>query len=252
MRKRIQKLLYDDDSIYGRLMSIVIVVSLLPLCVKNQSMVLSILEYACVAIFLVDYVMRWITADFLLGKGKASFVLYPFTPMALIDLLSMLPTFISINSAWRAIRILRLFRALRAFRLIRYSKSIDTVARVFTKQRDPLVVVTGLAAAYIVVSALVIFNVEPDTFESYFDALYWAVVSLTTVGYGDLFPTTDIGRAVAMISALMGIAVIALPSGIITAGLMEEINARQAHKREAQASSPSSSEHSGGEQGPRK
>ena len=74
------------------------------------------------------------------------------------------------------------------------------------------------------ISALVIFNVEPESFNSFFDAIYWATVSLTTMGYGDIYPVTTIGRIVTMVSSVFGIAIIALPSGIITAGYMDEIN----------------------------
>ncbi|MBR5950787.1 MAG: two pore domain potassium channel family protein, partial [Actinomycetaceae bacterium] len=71
---------------------------------------------------------------------------------------------------------------------------------------------------------LVIFNVEPETFPSFFDAIYWSVISLTTVGYGDLYPSSDIGRVVAMLSSFAGIAIVALPASIITAGLLEEFS----------------------------
>ena len=108
-------------------------------------------------------------------------------------------------------------------KLIRYSKSASAIAAVFEKQREALLAVLCLAIGYILVSALVIFNVEPDTFNTFFDAVYWAVVSLTTVGYGDLYPSSDVGRTIAMISSLMGVAVVALPSGIITAGMLDEL-----------------------------
>lgn len=70
---------------------------------------------------------------------------------------------------------------------------------------------------YIIISAIVIFNVEPDSFENFFDAVYWSTVSLTTVGYGDIYPVTALGRTVAMISSFFGIAIVALPAGIVTA-----------------------------------
>lgn len=73
------------------------------------------------------------------------------------------------------------------------------------------------------ISALIVFNVEPDSFNTFFDAIYWATVSLTTVGYGDIYPVSVAGRVVTMISSVFGIAIIALPSGIITAGYMDEI-----------------------------
>ena len=81
-----------------------------------------------------------------------------------------------------------------------------------------------MAFSYILISALVIFNVEPDSFESFFDAIYWATISLTTVGYGDIYPVTNAGRIITMISSILGIAIVALPAGIITAGYLNEIN----------------------------
>ena len=71
---------------------------------------------------------------------------------------------------------------------------------------------------------MIMFQVEPESFKTFFDAIYWAVVTLTTVGYGDLYPVSDIGRVVSMISSVMGIAIVALPTGIITAGYMSELN----------------------------
>ncbi|MEZ7632704.1 ion transporter [Pauljensenia sp. 27098_8_83] len=226
MRNRLYSLLNGDGRAamwYGRVMTILIVASLLPLCFKGSSPILETIEYACVLVFIVDYLARWATADLKIGKGALSFLIYPFTPMAIIDLLSILPVFNALNDALRTLRVLRLFRALRAFKLIRYSKSASAIAAVFEKQREALLAVLCLAIAYILVSALVIFNVEPDTFNTFFDAVYWAVVSLTTVGYGDLYPSSDVGRTIAMISSLMGVAVVALPSGIITAGMLDEL-----------------------------
>ena len=111
---------------------------------------------------------------------------------------------------------------LRAFKFLRYSKSFLIIASVFKKQKRVLSAVATLAIAYILISALVIYNVEPESFSTFFDAIYWATISLTTVGYGDIYPVTTIGRIVTMISSVFGIAIIALPSGVITAGYLEE------------------------------
>lgn len=81
-----------------------------------------------------------------------------------------------------------------------------------------------LSVAYVLVSALIVYNIEPETFNTFFDAIYWAVVSLTTVGYGDIYPVTTLGRLVTMVSSIFGIAIIALPSGVITAGYLAELN----------------------------
>ena len=98
---------------------------------------------------------------------------------------------------------------------------------VFRNQRDALVFVFGLAMSYVFICALVIFNVEPETFNSFFEAVYWAVISLSTVGYGDIYPVTTIGRVITILSAIIGIAIIALPAGVITAGYMEELSSQK-------------------------
>lgn len=95
---------------------------------------------------------------------------------------------------------------------------------VLRKQRDSLLVVLFLAVGYIFVTALIMFNVEPETFETFFDSVYWATVSLTTVGYGDVYAVSSFGKLLTMVSALFGIAIVALPAGIITAGYMEEVS----------------------------
>ena len=92
------------------------------------------------------------------------------------------------------------------------------------RQKDSLLVVLGLALGYVMVSALIIFNVEPQTFDTFFDAIYWATVSLTTMGYGDIYPVSMAGQVITMLSAILGIAIVALPASIITTGYMEEIN----------------------------
>ena len=92
-----------------------------------------------------------------------------------------------------------------------------------------MLAVGGLAVGYILISAYVIFQVEPDTFEDFYDAIYWATVSLTTVGYGDIYATSDIGKCLTMLSAIVGIAIVALPAGIITAGYRDELNEQKNH-----------------------
>ena len=88
---------------------------------------------------------------------------------------------------------------------------------------DALLAVCTMALVYVLICALVILNVEPDSFDNFFEAIYWATVSLTTMGYGDIYPVTTVGRVFTMISSVFGIAIIALPAGIITAGYMEAL-----------------------------
>lgn len=233
MRKRIYQIIEiaeEDDflsSIYDIFMMMVIIVSLIPLTIKEESDILNLIDYITVAIFIADYILRLTTADFKLQKGRKSFLLYPMTPMALIDLLSILPSLTVLNSGFRVLKIFRLirtFRVFRVFKAVRYSKNIAIIINVFKKQKDSLLVVCVLAIGYIIVSALIVFNIEPDTFPTFFDAVYWATVSLTTVGYGDIYAVSAAGKFITMVSALFGIAIVALPAGIVTAGYMEEIN----------------------------
>lgn len=207
-------------------MMITIVISVVPLAFKETNIVFQCLDYITVSIFIIDYLLRVITADYKLKKSIVSFFLYPITPMAIIDLVSILPSITVLNNGFRLLKLFRLLRSLkvlRAFKFLRYSKSFDIILSVFKQQKKVLSAVASMAVAYILISALVIYNVEPDSFETFFDAVYWATISLTTVGYGDIYPVTTIGRIVTMISSAFGIAIIALPSGVITAGYLAEI-----------------------------
>ena len=185
------------------------------------------IDHISVSVFIIDYILRFITADLKLNKSFGSFFLYPITPMAVVDLLSILPSLTVLNNGFKLLKLFRLLRTLkvlRTFKFLRYSKSFEIIVNVFKKQRKILSAVVSLAVAYILISALIIYNVEPDSFNTFFDAIYWATVSLTTVGYGDIYPVTAIGRVVTMLSPVFGIAIIALPAGVITAGYMSEIS----------------------------
>ena len=208
-------------------MMIVIVASLVPLTSKNVILAYLIIDRVAAVVFIIDYLLRWFTYDYKIHKGAWSFLIYPFTPMAIIDLLSILPSLNIIGYGFRVLKVFRLFRTLRVFRVfkvIRHSKNIRMLKSVLKAQKRPLLAVGMLAVAYIFVSAIIVFSVEPDSFDDFFEAIYWATVSLTTVGYGDIYPVTTVGRIVTMVSSLFGIAIIALPAGSITAGFMNELN----------------------------
>lgn len=233
MRKRLFEIIEtatENDkisNIYDIFMMIIIIISLIPLAFKTDNALFNIIDKIAVIIFIIDYLFRFITADYKLHKKWLSFIIYPITPMAILDLLCILPSLNIISSGFKMLKIFRLFRTLRVFRVfkaVRYSKSIKLIKGVFKSQKKPLITVGLLAIVYVLISALVIFNAEPDTFNTFFDAIYWATVSLTTMGYGDIYPITTIGRIITIFSSIFGIAIIALPSGIITAGFMDELN----------------------------
>ncbi|MBO6054950.1 MAG: ion transporter [Oscillospiraceae bacterium] len=234
---------YDGDDMlskaYDFFMIGVIVVSLIPLAFKRENTFFYVLDKVCVAVFIVDYLFRWLTADYKFGKfTPVSFIRYPVSPMAIVDLISILPSLSFLSSGFKLLRVLRMIRAMRVFRVfkaMRYSRSFEIIGNVIRSSRDSLIAVCALAGGYILVSALVIFNVEPDSFATFFDAVYWATVSLTTVGYGDIYPVSTFGRIITMASSIFGIAIVALPAGIITAGYMNELNRKQSLEKEQEA-----------------
>ena len=246
MRKRIYEIIeqgHNGDAvsiIYDIFMLIAITASIIPLVFVEETTAFRVIEIITVSLFIIDYVLRWITANFKLNKGGWSFVLYPFTGWAIIDLLSILPGLSLLGRGFKILRITRLLRILRLFKFIRYSSKIQLLGRVIIKERGVLLTVLGISVFYVFLTALIMFNVEPrvnpftgnTNFKDFFDALYWATVTLTTVGYGDMIPVTDIGRLVSMISSLFGVAIIALPSGVITASYLDELRNLKAEKEQ--------------------
>lgn len=212
--------------IYDWLMLVVIVISLIPLAFREQTTTFIWFDRISVSIFILDYLLRWLTADYKITNCKRwqAFLLYPITPSAIVDLLSIIPSFNIFNRALKLFRLTRLLKIMRIFRFVRYSKHMQILFKVLHKERHILFTVFLIAIAYIVVTALIMFNVEESAmFEDFFDALYWATTTLTTVGYGDIYPATDLGRIISMFSAIFGVAIIALPSGVITASYLEEL-----------------------------
>lgn len=243
MRKRIYRVVESGTTrdklcvFYNRAMIIVIFISLIPLFFKKNYPVFEVIDYSVAAVFILDYLMRWATADMKLGKGRLSFLLYPLTFFALIDLVSLLPMLLPDwmeLQLFRMIRLVRAIRALRALRMLRYSKSFAMIVDVVKREKQPLLAMVWLAGGYVLLSALIMFQVEPTSFNTFFDAFYWAVVTLTTVGYGDIYPITDIGRVVSMLSSFMGIAIVALPTGLITAGFMQTLSEQKTAKDKKQ------------------
>lgn len=221
------------STVYDIIMLLAIVASIVPLMFFEELKWFKYIEVVTICIFVVDYLLRWFTSDLKMEKRGWSFVLYPFTPMAIIDLLSILPGFNVLGQGFKIFRVTRLLKIFRLFKFFRYSDKIALFMRVLKKERNVLLSVLAIAVFYVFLTALIMFNVEPHinpntgaiTFSDFFDALYWATVTLTTVGYGDLCPVTDIGRAVSMLSSLFGVAIIALPSGVITASYLDELRA---------------------------
>lgn len=236
IKKRIYEIIevsHDKDipsKYYDIMIFIAVIVGLLPLTMKTETLYTQLIDFVTAIIFIFDYTLRIYTSDYKMGvKSYKAYLYYSFTPMAIIDLLSIVPivSFFTPNARLTFWGLFRLFRVFRLLKLIRYSKTMRTIQNVLRKVKSQLLAVLILTLIYIAGSAMIIFQIEPDIFDTFFDALYWATISITTIGYGDISPVTDFGRFITMASALVGVALIALPSGIITAAYMDEIKRKK-------------------------
>lgn len=191
-----------------------------------------VFEVVSVSVFALEYVLRIWTADYLYPESRHPHIKYILSPMAIIDLLAILPfflPFISVDLRFlRMARLFRLFRLLRVFKLGRYFDALMIVVSVIKKSASQLIVSVALCFFVMLFSAIIMYTVEnpvqPDQFPNVISSLWWAICTLTTVGYGDIYPVTDVGRFFASIISLVGIGIIAIPTGIIAAGFSSAID----------------------------
>lgn len=191
-------------------------------------------EYISILVFTIEYCLRIWTADLLYPNSKHPRWQYFKSFMAIVDLAAILPFFIPFISLdlrfLRMIRLLRLFRLLRVLKLSRYFEALNIVVRVIRRSAPQLVISIVLCTFVMLFSAIIMYTVEnpvqPEQFPNVISSLWWAICTLTTVGYGDVYPITSVGRFFASIIALVGIGIIAIPTGIIAAGFSSVINER--------------------------
>jgi len=180
---------------------------------------LNLIEIICVIIFTIEYFLRLFIAD---KKLKFIFSFY-----GLIDFLAILPFYISSGIDLRSIRIFRLFRLFRAFKLFRYSKALNRLKDAFKSVKAELVLFFVATSFMLYVSSVGIYYFEneaqPDQFASIFHCLWWSVATLTTVGYGDIYPITIGGRIFTSVVVLIGIGIVAVPTGLIASALTKVI-----------------------------
>jgi voltage-gated potassium channel len=199
------------------------------------------LEWFSVGVFTIEYLMRlWSVIEMpkyrhpIFGRIR-----YIFTFHAIIDLVAVLPFYLPrlISADLLLLRGLRLLRLLRVLKLGRYSVSLGILARVFTRKREELVVSLLVISLILLISSSLMYYLEheaqPEAFPNIPAALWWGVATLTTVGYGDVYPITAIGKFCAAIIAILSIGLVALPSGIIVSGFVEEMHHRQEAREQA-------------------
>lgn len=234
MKEKLHAILSVEDTsdmtskLYNYLNISMTIISLVPLMFERQSESLLTIEMVAVIFFIGDYLLRWLTADKQMEDKSPvkAYLTYPFTLYAIIDILAVLPFLGLINQSLRLFRVFRLFRSLRvfrAFRLFQNSKSFGVLKRTLKKQKDSIIIVVIIVSTYIFIAALLVFNIEPDTFPSFLQAILWATESLTTATYTDHRPTSTLGEILSIISYLVGVGIIALPTSILTAGYIDEL-----------------------------
>ena len=202
---------------------------------KGYGKLLDGFEVFSIVIFTIEYIARvWsCTSNPDFSRPIVGRLRYIATPMALIDLLAILPFYIPfLNIDLRVVRSLRFFRIIRVAKLGRYSSSIQLFRTVFQAKKEELLMALMMMLLLIVIASSCIYftenSTQPDKFPDIPSSMWWAVITLTTVGYGDVFPVTTVGKFITAIIAVLGVGMVALPAGILGAGFVEEIQKRKA------------------------
>lgn len=197
-------------------------------------------ETISVIIFTIEYLVRVWTSDLLYPDSHPVIarIRFIFSFMAIIDLLSILPFYIPmiIPVDLRVLRALRILRLFRLFKINRYTDALSTIGKVFRKKASELISSIFVVILLMIISSVIMYNVEnqaqPELFDNAFSAMWWAVATLTTVGYGDIYPVTVLGKLLSAIIALLGIGLVAVPTGIITSGFMEVLEEKKDKHKE--------------------
>jgi voltage-gated potassium channel len=223
MKKMIKKLVSSDGSLASKYfdisIQILIVLSVLSFSIDtlpNQSQELEFLldsfEVFTISIFTIEYLIRLMVA-----QKKLNFI---FSFFGLIDLLAIVPFYLFTGADMRS---LRLFRLLRLFKLFRYSQAINLYKNSFKAVRDELAIFGTVAIIILYLSGVGIYyfehDVQPQAFQSIFDGLWWALSTLTTVGYGDIYPVTTGGKFFTFIVLALGLGIVGVVTGLMASGM---------------------------------
>ena len=206
---------------------------------------LRVFETVSIVLFSVEYLMRLFTADMLhpqLRPGLAR-LRWMVSFHGIIDLLAILPFFAAhllplfVPFDLRFLRMVRILRLLRIFKLQRYSSSMQIIGHILSEKKEELLTTVFISAILMIIASTFMYYLEheaqPDVFPNVLATMWWAMATLTTVGYGDVFPVTAAGKVFAGIIAILGIGIIALPTGILSAAFIDRISMRRARQREA-------------------
>ena len=250
----------DGDSflsrLFDRMITVLILISVATVFAvtfdlpENVLGILEIVEATASIVFTVEYLLRIWTADKLYPKMSSvkARIRFVFSIMAIIDLLAIMPFWLPkvFPGSLLGMRALRLIRLLRILKLNRYFNAVKSIGDVIASKKNELVGSAFFVFLLMMVSSLLMYAVEhdaqPHVFKNAFSGLWWAIATLTTVGYGDIYPITVPGRILGAVIALSGVAALAIPTGIITSGLMERVGKHDIAK-EARVRSSKDIEH---------
>lgn len=228
-KQKLYEIIFEADTPSGKLFDVTLLIIILisvalvmlesvPTILEKHGGILHFLEWVITAIFTLEYVLR-----ILIVKKPLTYI---FSFYGIIDLLSVIPTYLSLiivgSQSLMIIRILRLFRIFRILKLTRYTLAGRTLARALWASREKISVFIFFVVILVVIVGTIMYLVEGDEggFTSIPRGIYWAIVTLTTVGYGDISPITAAGQFLASIVMIMGYAIIAVPTGIVTAEII--------------------------------
>ncbi|NIZ01052.1 ion transporter [Thalassospira lucentensis] len=191
----------------------------------------AVIEAFCTLIFTIEYALRvWSAPDNPDFAGPWARLRYMLTPMALIDLIAILPIFLWMFTSID-LRFIRIVRLLRLLKFTRYSTGLELMLLVFRQQAGIFAAASAALACMLVFSSGAIYLAEhqaqPDKLGNLLDALYWCVITLATVGYGDVVPVTAFGKVVASVISLTGIGIVAVPAGILASAFNSELRRRE-------------------------
>ena len=190
-----------------------------PNLTSQTQRILYAIEAFCVIVFTLEYFIRIYVAD-----SKPKFI---FSFFGIIDLLAILPFYLSFGIDLRSLRLLRMFRLFRLFKLVRYNRAMKHFARAMVNAKEQIILFIIITLLLIYFSAVGIYYFEneaqPEHFSSVFDSLWWSIVTLTTVGYGDVYPITVGGRIFTFFILMIGLGIVAIPTGIISSSLTKAV-----------------------------
>lgn len=229
-KQRIHAILEGEDPWQGRsvafVLQVVILISVLAVGIEtlpglspDARLLLRIIEGIAVAIFAVEYVTRLVVSP--------SRIRYAFSFFGIIDLLAILPTLlVLLGYDMRVLVALRIMRVLLLFKLVRYTRAVRRLSRAFSKVLPELIVFAAMAGAVLYLCATAVFlferDAQPEAFASVFHAIWWAVVTFTTVGYGDVVPVTTGGKVFTTLILVLALGIVAVPTGLIASALSSE------------------------------